>query len=80
MTDITDSALIVIHQSVIRYPTWSKSGLTRIFCVMESDWFGSNRLKFCFILFNPYRVVCSVCTAVSLVRRRLHEFKSIGTL
>ena len=39
-----------------------------IFCVMESDWLGSNQLKFCnfcFILFNPYRVVCSVCTAVS---------------
>ena len=73
MTDITDSALLFINPlSVIRpgpNPTWSKSGLTRIFCVIESDWFGSNRLKFCFILFNPYRVVCSVCTAVSLVRR-----------
>ena len=67
---------LVTHQSVIRYPAWSKSGLTRICCVMESDWFGSNQLKFCFILFNPYRVVRSVCIAVSLVRLKLHEFKS----
>ena len=44
MTDITDSALLFINPVTGIRP--SPIGFTRIFCVMESDWVGSNWLTF----------------------------------